>query len=125
MKRYITRASPLALDGQVNGPYDLLAAWEAMPLMHAKERFDTMRLHQKRCLQLCDEEVSHVMLQQKLHDKVVAWLARRGYNDEGITKAMTHQATEFVNNLIRLERPKVQSRIDNEAKTRTGCAGCP
>ncbi|CAE7856385.1 unnamed protein product, partial [Symbiodinium necroappetens] len=95
-------------------PYDLLADWEEMRQRHAQECFAFVRIHQERCLKMYDEEVSCEALQRKLGDKVVAWLAQHGYNDAGIVESMVHKSKQFVDSLVRLERPKVQNRIDKD-----------
>ncbi|CAE7229636.1 unnamed protein product [Symbiodinium sp. CCMP2592] len=117
-KRYIAQAQPLAPDGSgiamTDEPYDLLADWEEMRKRHAQECFAFVRLHQERCLKMYDEEVSCEALQRKLRDKVVAWLAQYGYNDAGIAESMVHKSKQFVDSLVRLERPRVKNRIDKD-----------
>ena len=117
-KRYIAQAQPLAPDGSgtamTDESYDLLADWEEMRQRHAQECFAFVRIHQERCLKMYDEEVSCETLQRKLADKVVAWLAQHGYNDAGIAESMVHKSKQFVDSLVRLERPKVQNRIDKD-----------
>ena len=117
-KRYIAQAQPLAPDGSgtvmTDEPYDLLADWEEMRQRHAQECFAFVRIHQERCLKMYDEEVSREALQRKLGDKVLAWLAQHGYNDAGIAESMVQKSKQFVDSLVRLERPKVQNRIDKD-----------
>ena len=81
-------------------PFDLLADWKAIRTRPAQECFKFFRL-----LHLHDQEVSPDVLQQKFDDTLVAWLAQRDYDDIEIKRTMRCKAKEFVENLIRLERP--------------------
>ena len=115
-KLYMTKAKPTEADerNMQHDEYDVAAAWAAMRDKHAKECFEFICLHQQQCVSLYEQEVSLSSLQQKLCDRVTAWFAQHAYNDQDLQKAMIDKARQFVEQLIRSERPKIQSRMDKE-----------
>ena len=42
------------------------------------------------------------------------WFAERGYTDDGIKQTMSAKAVQFVDSLVRQERPAVQSRMNKQ-----------
>jgi len=42
------------------------------------------------------------------------WFAEHGYTDDGIKQTMSAKAVQFVDSLVRQERPAVQSRMNKQ-----------
>ena len=116
-KLYIAQAKPVACEACMSDDaddYDLLAAWQAMRARHAEECFEFVCQHQEQCLNIYEAEVSVPALQQKLQDRMQVWFAEHGYTDDGIKQTMSAKAVQFVDSLVRQERPAVQSRMNKQ-----------
>ena len=94
--------------------YDILSAWESMRQRHAKECFAFVCEHQDQVVRLYDQHVSVGELQNRLLDKLAAWVAEHGYNDDAVHNAMKVKAKQFVESTIRAERPKLQTRMNKD-----------
>lgn len=120
-KLYACHAQPVQCEGIMDdSSYDIAEAWAEMRKRHAEECFKFIVQHQEQCVQLYDQEVEIPRLQQNLEDKLEAWFADREYNDAQIQHVMKAKARQFVENMVRAEKPKIQSRMakekENQAK---------
>lgn len=115
-KLFAAHAQPLMPDGRdmQDGSYDIAEAWSALRLKHARECFSFVCEHQQQCVKFYENEISMQSLQQKLLDRLDAWLAEHEYDDVAMKQALKQRAQQFVESLIRTERPKIRSRMSKE-----------
>ena len=110
-KLYLAKAVPLDVDDMNDGQFSVADSWAAMRTRHAKECFQFVLQHQGQCVKLYDELIASSSLQQLLADRLDAWFAQHNYADEEIRHALKHRAVQYVESLLRVERPRVQSRM--------------
>ena len=110
-KLYLAKAVPLDVDDMSDGQFSVVDSWAAMRTRHAKECFQFVLQHQGQCVKFYDELIASSSLQQLLADRLDAWFAQHNYADEEIRHALKHRAVQYVESLLRVERPRVQSRM--------------
>ena len=111
-KLYMANAKAVAAEEDMpDESYDVMVAWENLRKKHAEECFRFVCQHQAQCVSLYEQQVSLPALQQKLHDRLDVWFADNDYDDEALQGAMKAKAVQFVDSLVRQERPKIQTRM--------------
>ncbi|CAE7491108.1 unnamed protein product [Symbiodinium natans] len=110
-KIYLAQAMPTAGDDMSDAPFSVVDAWAAMRERHAKECFEFIVQHQEKCVNLYDGLIECTALKQSLLDKLDAWFAQHSFADADICGALKLRAEQYVESLLRAERPKVQSRM--------------